>query len=189
MSEALHEILDYHLHHAERAPEPGGREWHAEKAAVLLGAIKTLEGATPKGFLKVPTTVQEAHVMALVSTNYLEDHAPDLIRKDPTGEIAAGRFALATVYQWVRGPGSHFPHGVAKMADAIKAFLADLPRGMRRFRHKKRGSDYALVGTVRIQCETPVQDGETLLTYIDGGGQVWGRREAEFFDGRFEEIQ
>ncbi|AFU88529.1 hypothetical protein CcrSwift_gp211 [Caulobacter phage CcrSwift] len=190
-SEDVHEILDYHLYHAERAAEPGGRQWHAEKAAILVGVIKSLAEADrlDRDHLRLPTSVEEARCMAILGTNYLEDYAPDMIRKDPTGEIAAGRFALATIYQWVRGPGSHFPHGVAKVADALKAFLAELPRGMRRFRHKKRGGEYALVGTIRIQCETPVLDDETLLTYLDAEGQMWGRREAEFMDGRFEEIE
>lgn len=189
MSQALHEILDYHRYHGEHAHERDMRAWHARMADHLVEVIKAVGEPMPAGYLRVPADVEEARCMALVGTNYLEAHAPDLLRKDPTGEIAAGRFALATIYQWVRGPGSHFPHGVAKVADALKAFLAELPRGMRRFRHKKRGGDYALVGTVRIQCETPVLDDETLLAYIDAQGQMWGRREAEFMDGRFEEIE
>ena len=127
--------------------------------------------------------------MVTVGMNYLEAHAPNMLRKDPTGEIAAGRFALAMVYQWMRGPGTHFPHGVAKVADALKAFLSELPRGMRQFRHKKRGTDYALVGTLTVQCETPLKDGDEVLTYIDETGRMWGRRGPEFFDGRFEEVK
>ncbi|AXQ68406.1 hypothetical protein HOT99_gp211 [Caulobacter phage CcrBL10] len=181
-------LRDWHL---SSASIYGGdlKRFHQDSAKLIDDMIKRLETSTPVGHINLPTSVDEARMLALVGTNYLEEHAPDVLRKDPTGEIAAGRFALATVYAWMRNPGSHFPHGFTKIADAMKAFLAELPRGMRRFRHKKRGTDYALVGIVRIQCETPIQDDEILLTYIDGSGQVWGRREAEFMDGRFEEIK
>lgn len=167
------------------AEAPAKRDFHLGAAAILRNANK----ATPAGNLPLPTSVEEARGMAILGTNYLQEHAPEALRIDPTGEIAAGRFALAAVYQWLRGPGSHFPHGVSGIADALKAFLAGLPRGMRQFKHLKRGSSYALVGDLTVQTKTPVVDGEVLLTYIDEKGAMWGRREAEFFDGRFEEIK
>lgn len=56
-------------------------------------------------------------------------------------------------------------------------------------RHKVRGSDYRIVGEAMVQCETPLQDGETVTLYRDRETGAWYiRRPAEMADGRFEPL-
>lgn len=69
-------------------------------------------------------------------------------------------------------------------ARASKAAAQDV------WRHKKRGTTYSVVGEVRVQCETPLQDGETIRLYqSQQDGSYSCRRHSEFIDGRFEKIE
>lgn len=54
-------------------------------------------------------------------------------------------------------------------------------------RHVKRGSDYQAMGTAHVQISTddPIQEDDVLMIYRDKAGQLWARRDSEFFDGRF----
>ncbi len=75
---------------------------------------------------------------------------------------------------------------VAAFDEALKALGTDLPT----WRHIKRGTEYHEVGLMKVQCETPLQDDETLTLYRDKvTGDWYGRRPAEFGDGRFEEVE
>lgn len=58
------------------------------------------------------------------------------------------------------------------------------------YRHKKRGTKYIINSDdVRVQCETPLQDGEKVLLYHDiVTGKYSVRRASEFHDGRFEKV-
>lgn len=57
------------------------------------------------------------------------------------------------------------------------------------YKHKKRGTSYTIVGDARVQCETPLQDDETVYVYRDvKDGTMSVRRPSEFHDGRFEEL-
>jgi hypothetical protein len=65
----------------------------------------------------------------------------------------------------------------------------DLDRA-EQWRHKKRGTTYSIVGDVRVQCETPLQDDEMVLLYQSTHDDSYGcRRHSEFHDGRFEKTK
>lgn len=59
-----------------------------------------------------------------------------------------------------------------------------------KWRHKKRGTIYEVIGTVTLQCSpfADLSDDEELLLYRDDGGRLWARRAEEFHDGRFEKV-
>jgi hypothetical protein len=67
--------------------------------------------------------------------------------------------------------------------------------GLRRFRHKKRGTTYRLIGEAQIQCASPLTEYEVVTVYraevgpLNDESGLWVRRKAEFEDGRFEEIE
>lgn len=57
------------------------------------------------------------------------------------------------------------------------------------FRHRKRDSNYSVVGTATVQAETPIAEGQTVVVYRSlDDGSLWVRAENEFLDGRFERI-
>lgn len=68
--------------------------------------------------------------------------------------------------------------------------LTDLALNAERYRHKKRGTSYRLICTAHAQCETPIQDMETVLLYrgLEMPYGIYFRRATEFYDGRFEKI-
>jgi len=51
-------------------------------------------------------------------------------------------------------------------------------------RHVKRGTDYRVMGTARLQMDGPHDDHEVTV-YVGADGQQWARLTAEFNDGRF----
>ena len=59
-----------------------------------------------------------------------------------------------------------------------------------RYRHKKRGSTYTVVGTGELQSKLPVEEGTKLVVYqCETDGRIWIRPESEFYDGRFEQLE
>lgn len=58
--------------------------------------------------------------------------------------------------------------------------------GAMRYRHKKRGTEYTLIGVGRAQGE--LQDDDPVVLYRGDDGGLWVRHQVEFCDGRFEEI-
>lgn len=52
-------------------------------------------------------------------------------------------------------------------------------------RHVKRGSEYEHIGTGRIQSDTPLKDMVYVEVYLGREGDLWARKQSEFFDGRF----
>lgn len=60
--------------------------------------------------------------------------------------------------------------------------------GERTFRHRKRGTSYAVQGYASLQAETPCEEGAVLVVYKGEDGKLWARPHDEFHDGRFEEI-
>lgn len=94
----------------------------------------------------------------------------------------------------------HYDHtcDVCVALRTIRAALASLPPddGLeRRFRHKKRGTTYRLIGYAQVKCATPLTEYEVVAVYraetgpIDDEHGLWVRRKADFEDGRFEEIR
>lgn len=71
----------------------------------------------------------------------------------------------------------------------VRALAAKPPQPEPQYRHNVRGTTYTIVGKGRVQCpaDAPLRDDEEALIYryVDTGHYAI-RREAEFFDGRFE---
>lgn len=58
-----------------------------------------------------------------------------------------------------------------------------------RFHHKKRGSNYTVIGEARLQCSNKLPvDGDMLVLYRGDDGVYSVRDPDEFDDGRFVEI-
>lgn len=59
-----------------------------------------------------------------------------------------------------------------------------------RFHHKKRGSNYTVVGAARLQFSTTMpKDGDMLTLYRGDDGAYSVRAPDEFNDGRFEPLK
>lgn len=74
---------------------------------------------------------------------------------------------------------------------ALEAAVAAVPEpAMRRVRHKKRGSTYAVLGVAELQIAcSPIFEGSKLTIYrCEEDGKLWARDQIEFNDGRFEEL-
>ena len=59
-----------------------------------------------------------------------------------------------------------------------------------KWRHRKRGSEYAEIGIAELQNSTgPVlTDGDAMMVYRAQDGSLWVRAIREFMDGRFESL-
>ena len=55
-------------------------------------------------------------------------------------------------------------------------------------RHKKRGTEYRVIGKAQLQATQPLPDDTVLVVYVGDDRRVWAREEAEFEDGRFEDV-
>jgi hypothetical protein len=55
-------------------------------------------------------------------------------------------------------------------------------------RHKKRGTHYQHIGTALIQSDVPLSDLDVVEIYAGREGDLWARRQSEFYDGRFGRI-
>ncbi len=59
-----------------------------------------------------------------------------------------------------------------------------------KYRHKKRGTTYTVVGMAEVQADEPLTDYEVVTVYrCIKTGRLWVRRKAEFEDGRFERLE
>jgi hypothetical protein len=56
-------------------------------------------------------------------------------------------------------------------------------------RHRRRGSYYRKLGVAEVQCSQPIKEGDPLVVYAGEDGKLWARPQAEFEDGRFEELK
>jgi hypothetical protein len=60
---------------------------------------------------------------------------------------------------------------------------------MQLFRHRKRGSVYTMVGSAKLQTDTPLSDMAEVIIYRHvETGQLWARPPSEFYDGRFDPL-
>jgi hypothetical protein len=55
-----------------------------------------------------------------------------------------------------------------------------------RIRHRKRATEYTILGPARLQTEHPLQDDELVVVYQGPDGSLWARPPREICDGRFE---
>lgn len=71
------------------------------------------------------------------------------------------------------------------------ASAAAVPAAAERFRHVKRGTEYAIVGRASLQNAGAVALSEAacMVIYRGDDGKLWAREESEFMDGRFEPAQ
>lgn len=59
-----------------------------------------------------------------------------------------------------------------------------------RWRHRKRGTEYELLGEADLQTEKPLTDYAVVAVYRDVvSGRLWVRPIDEFNDGRFERVK
>ncbi len=58
-----------------------------------------------------------------------------------------------------------------------------------RWRHKKRGTTYEIVGLAKLQYSGRLDDMTPMIVYrSESDGSLWVRSEKEFGDGRFERL-
>ncbi len=77
----------------------------------------------------------------------------------------------------------------ASVINMWQAMLSAAPApegGAVRYRHKKRGTEYTLIGVGRAQGE--LQDEDPVVLYRGDDGGLWVRHQVEFCDGRFEQV-
>lgn len=79
---------------------------------------------------------------------------------------------------------------IRSQIDALTVALAAVEAGRFRptYRHKKRGTEYELVGLAQVQTESALTDEAEVVVYRGADGVLWVRSDAEFNDGRFEPI-
>ena len=59
-----------------------------------------------------------------------------------------------------------------------------------KYRHKKRGSTYQVIGIGDLQSSIPIEEGTKLVLYkCEEDDRIWVRPAIEFFDGRFEKLE
>lgn len=78
---------------------------------------------------------------------------------------------------------------IARSINMKVALLSAAPApegGAVRYRHKKRGTEYTLIGVGRAQGE--LQDDDPVVLYRGDDGGLWVRHQVEFCDGRFEQV-
>jgi muconolactone delta-isomerase len=93
----------------------------------------------------------------------------------------------------MRGAHPSICDEAAERIAALEAELAKLTRDAiqvrERYRHKGRGTTYALVGEASLQTSHAVVEGMNMVVYrADADGRLWGRPWIEFADGRFERL-
>lgn len=58
-----------------------------------------------------------------------------------------------------------------------------------RYRHKKRGTTYKVIGTGTVQAAAPIPEGTVVTIYqCEQTNALWVRPTSEFIDGRFEDM-
>jgi hypothetical protein len=76
---------------------------------------------------------------------------------------------------------SRYP-SIASFGDTVDGLF-------KRVRHKKRGSEYAVIGHGKIQTDVPLKDYDEVVVYQSEDGTIWVRPVSEFMDGRFENVE
>lgn len=76
------------------------------------------------------------------------------------------------------------------IADGLARCGFGLQLATQRWRHKVRGSSYAEIGRAHAQSAIPIREGDTVVVYVaDVDGTMHVRKDSEFDDGRFEQIE
>jgi len=75
---------------------------------------------------------------------------------------------------------------VVPRGSGVQAMSGEGVTVTRRYRHKSRGTVYTLIGVGHAQGT--MVDEDAVVLYRGDDGKLWCRPQAEFNDGRFEEI-
>jgi hypothetical protein len=57
------------------------------------------------------------------------------------------------------------------------------------YRHRRRGTLYAVVGRAVLQTNRPLSDDQEVVVYKGVDGHLWARPIDEFYDGRFQRAE
>ena len=118
-----------------------------------------------------------ASVGARAVVAWLNEHKP--LSTTPRLKAIRDKFLMPT-------PDKDFTD-YAIMTRCVEALsAAPAPGGAVRYRHKKRGTEYTLIGVGRAQGE--LQDEDPVVLYRGDDGGLWVRHQVEFCDGRFEQV-
>lgn len=112
--------------------------------------------------------------------------APDIMEL-PFSERAAKRLevrdAMATEL------ADLFLAEIRTLREDKAALAAEVERAWRpTHRHIKRGTEYRLIATGRLQTEESCEDMRNVAVYLAHDGRYWVRPVSEFIDGRFETL-
>ncbi|MDP8249593.1 hypothetical protein [Pseudochrobactrum saccharolyticum] len=126
------------------------------------------------------------------AAKFLDQRAHDYVQKHGMTDPSTGVVEFP-------GWGDEYVSELEDLAAAIRALSAEPAQGDQwqpTHRHVKRGTEYHLIGTGKMQaekwyeypCERPVNsiDMQEVAIYRGDDGQLWVRPVAEFNDGRFE---
>ncbi len=108
--------------------------------------------------------------------------ADDLIERCAQAAEAIDRIG----YEWVKD--SLWANILRRAGANVRALKNKAAAGLRRVRHKKRGSIYSVIGYGFVQTDAPLTDYSEVVVYRADDGSTWVRPPSEFEDGRFEEI-
>jgi len=88
------------------------------------------------------------------------------------------------------GWGDEYVDELENLAEGIRALSSQAAADgwLPTHRHKKRGTEYRIIGTAHIQCSDGLTDYEVVTIYVGQDNQMWVRRATEFEDGRFEAL-
>ena len=104
----------------------------------------------------------------------------------PTDDAIALVRRIAARESWQDHYGKRWEDEAAEIVAKLDACSTDVPAGIARYRHVKRGGEYEVIGTASLQTVSgDLVDGSDLVIYRDGDGELWAREEGEFHDGRF----
>jgi hypothetical protein len=150
---------------------------------------RRLAVATVAECMRSALSTYDAAPVSLHKTDEGENAATiiaDLVKAlEPFAEAAKDYIECTPPDDWERS----VKRGDLRRAHEALARAKRLDLDRAKWRHKKRGTEYHVVGDVRVQCETPLQDDEVVLLYQSIHEGSYGcRRHAEFNDGRFERI-
>lgn len=143
----------------------------------IVGYLSSIEGVHTTHPLSAPSpraqALEEAKTSATHISGLIDQYAKAAFDQQGKG---------VPRYVW----DAHFREFATALAALSSQPVADgwLPT----HRHKKRGTEYRVIGTAQVQCSDGLTDYEVVTVYVGQDNQMWVRRTPEFEDGRFEAL-